>query len=85
MAETMTWQPIETAPKDGSAFLGFLPHFAGYFADQRIQRCMWTGWGGGCWECELEKGCIGPTHWMPLPPPPAASGRSLDLSKPVEG
>lgn len=65
------WQSIDTAPKDGTAFLGFLPQFGRYVADQRIQRCVWTGWGGGCWECQFEKGGMGPTHWMPLPAPPA--------------
>ena len=67
------WRTIDSAPKDGSAFLGYLPQFSGYAADQTIQRCTWTGWGGGCWDCQFEKGGRGPTHWMPLPTPPVQS------------
>ena len=66
----MEWKPIDSAPRDGTAFLGFLPQFGGYIADQRIQRCTWSGWGGGVWDCQFEKGGRGPTHWMPLPEPP---------------
>lgn len=40
------WEPMETALKDGTAFLGFLPQFAGYASDMRVQRCVWSGWGG---------------------------------------
>jgi len=60
----MTWQPIETAPKDASILL------AVWNAD-RPYYCREVGWweesDGGFWSIQV----MGePTHWMPLPPPP---------------
>lgn len=61
------WQPIATAPKDRSAILLYedeavgLGVFVGY----------WTGFNGfqpltsSSWDAQ-------PSHWMPLPAPPAA-------------
>ncbi len=66
----MEWQPIETAPKDGTHVLLYrsgeyaslhegywkLSHFGGSHA-----------WGGAGWTFA---GFDQPTHWMPLPAPP---------------
>lgn len=75
-----TWQPIETAPKDGTRFLatggglGCHIDFASY--NDRV----------GCWnttdftldDTDYEpEGYNRPTHWMPLPPPPESSGQNL--------
>lgn len=70
-AERDGWQPIETAPKDGTVVDLFYP-LLGRVADAR-------------WTAELSMGWVtdGPmgetitrpnselTHWRPLPPPPA--------------
>ena len=66
------WQPIETAPKDGKAFLMFLPGYGGYVADQRYKVLHYIGWGGGVWsDGGMGKYSIDePTHWMPLPEAP---------------
>lgn len=55
------WQPIETAPKDGTWVL------AAHASSGDMFIVCWRGIGwinddmGECW----------PTHWQPLPEPPA--------------
>lgn len=73
----MDWQPIETAPKDGTAVLGFTPERAGYVATQSYEIIHWSGWGGGVWEnvTGYKPSCRF-THWMPLPKPPAIRSRT---------
>jgi hypothetical protein len=68
------WQPIETAPKDGTAILAYYPDKAGFTARQDVVPVFWSGWGGGVWENSTSGGkpFQQPTHWMPLPGPPAA-------------
>ena len=66
------WQPIETAPKDGTAFLAFVPYCIGYVARQDIQVLHWSGWGGGVWDDNNGFHTANlPTHWMPLPDGPS--------------
>lgn len=74
-ASVVAWQGIESAPEDGTRILvsgGDLT---------RVQTAEWNP-RVGCWDCE--EGCLegparhpdemsGPTHWMPLPDPPAES------------
>ena len=63
----MSWQPIETAPKDGTVI--------DLWADgQRLPNCKWR-YGG--WSQEYAEHPSAhfdiydePTHWMPLPEPP---------------
>jgi hypothetical protein len=63
------WQPIETAPKDGTEILGFTRY--GKRPDEFEIYVVW--WDGG-WEAH---GCstafAAPSHWMPLPAPPGAT------------
>jgi len=83
----MNWQPIETAPKDGTAILVWHPepHVSrpadelGTYADnQTILIAWWHDYGTGNGHFYIdEKDSTGdhdwmyPTHWMPLPEPPA--------------
>lgn len=82
----MDWQPIETAPKDGTEIIGFRP-------DQGVFVFRWA-WmeefvpkdqngdptedyddAFACWwhdRWDWLEGELRPTHWMPLPAPPAA-------------
>lgn len=61
----MNWQPIETAPKDGQYVFLWWP----YWCDQ-YPAIAW--WNHDEWRCPeaLTRSGDGPTHWMPLPPPP---------------
>lgn len=62
----MRWQPIETAPKDGTRVLLVNPLCwvgAGSFRD---------GYQGPAFYFEGSTLKSHPTHWMPLPPPPEA-------------
>ena len=64
------WQPIETAPKDGTVFLGYkLGQFRECYKVPRDDCDMW--WFGGTSGADDLFPNIKPTHWMPLPKPPA--------------
>lgn len=58
------WQPIETAPKDGTRVL---------VADEDVWMAVARYWP--CNSYWIEDAASGmklnpPTHWLPLPPPP---------------
>jgi len=67
---TEAWQPIETAPKDGTDILGW-HEIAG-----TSQTCFSKGeWVCPDWDEDRYIHCTwSPTHWMPLPTPPTAGG-----------
>lgn len=58
------WQPIETAPRDGTLILVFAPGTSRL--GDLICPCAWHPDAGFC-VCELRE----PTHWMRLPDPPS--------------
>ncbi len=76
------WQPIETARKDGSKILIFVDGEIkiAYWSktprwwpwDGGLERPCWVGFTcGDDWFNEYWSE-TNPTHWMPLPDPPAA-------------
>ena len=66
----MTWQPIETAPKDGMPVLMYHP---GWEEGERIIVLAWAKLCEAWMEpTDTESRYFNPgTHWMPLPDPPA--------------
>ena len=63
------WQPISTAPKDGTVFLGYkLGQFRECYKVPRDDCDMWC-FGGTSGADDLFPN-IKPTHWMPLPKAP---------------
>lgn len=66
----MNWRDISSAPKDGSAVLGWCVWTRTESAEARVVRYARTrdGWisAPGAYDCR-------PTHWMPLPDPPQPS------------
>ena len=69
----MTWQPIETAPKDGTKFLAYWPDVHGNQSESVV-----TTWheqysyllNAFHTPYDSEDWTNAPTHWMPLPEPP---------------
>ena len=58
------WQPIETAPDDGTFILVFDSEWGIMIANNYDSLSGWSVmWDDRCTE-------INPTHWMPLPKPP---------------
>lgn len=86
-----TWQPIETAPMDGTDVLVLFNIASVWVAHIAFYRgeAEWQESGQYCWDAPLEdwlgwwsytRGSVSqekldeyrtPTHWMPLPDPPA--------------
>lgn len=75
------WQPIETAPKDGTTFLAWWD--APDVPNEARHRLQHTRWGRQVFDETGEEDWIislafppkacRPTHWMPFPAPPALS------------
>jgi len=63
----MTWQPIETAPKDCGELLLWVPD-----AEDMLIGTYLGGPEAG-WHLGWTLIRIHPTHWMPLPEPPEES------------
>lgn len=71
---TPTWQPIETAPKNGTWIL--LAAKDDREENLAVQSGFWSIIYDGWRDFKNDNCAIGgfePTHWMPLPPAPTAS------------
>ena len=71
----MDWQPISTAPKDGTHVLMWRDTKVGPSISEAWWRtdCVFGhGWGGHSW---VYPAWQQPTHWMPLPKPPTEATR----------
>ena len=65
------WQPIETAPKDGTSILGFWAN--GEMHTGSVWRSHARGLVEWCPEFDTEKEWDLPSHWQQLPNPPLKS------------
>lgn len=63
-ATAVAWQPIETAPRDGTRILIYSPRI-GIESGEWHQRMHPRGWAAGSTDRPRA-----PTHWMPLLEPP---------------
>jgi hypothetical protein len=85
------WQPIETAPKDGTRLLLWCVHHNAQYADDPVEFSRWAGavigsWtnhNGGGWTWSGHAGT--PIHWMPLPEPPKPDTNSANSTDPAHG
>jgi len=84
----MEWQPIETAPKDGTRILLYRP-LAERTNDDPIEIKRGVPRDEGCWEetippgmdaTNYTDGACKATHWMPLPEAPNAVLRGEPLA-----
>ena len=69
------WQPIETAPKDGTRILAVVVHSSAEWSKNPIRdgfvgvvTAYWTTFNKGGWVYHGLYGNL--THWQPLPEPP---------------
>lgn len=62
------WQPIETAPKDGTHILGF--------DSGEAQIITWDNYDNSWMVYPQLMFDVTPTHWQPLPPTPATAGEA---------
>lgn len=74
-----SWEPIYTAPKDGTRVDLWVKHWRHWddgFDTMRCPNCYWNDGDSMAnrapYWVNLESGWR-PTHWMPLPSPPPAS------------
>jgi hypothetical protein len=68
----MTWQPIETAPKDGTRILGTQGRYVALFRWRTVDEAQRRDYVKDGWRDENGWFADNLTHWMPLPDPPAA-------------
>jgi len=62
------WQPIETAPKDGTKVLGYLPYST--MCPVSVMQWIRCTCGKDTWATIPGHWHILTSHWMPLPEPP---------------
>ena len=86
IAQMREWQPIETAPLDGTPVLLFCPKIDSWTRFSGMSGIVVGWWSGRCWYSDIgEPSVVGsepyavasfdreelnPTHWMQLPEPP---------------
>jgi hypothetical protein len=62
----MEWQPIETAPKDGTTVIAYRPTTPPHVEGMHYVEGSWYWSYDGDGPNEFD---VQPTHWLPLTPP----------------
>lgn len=79
MSGESQWQPIETAPKDGTSFLAcnskVIDWYQVVFYDDENPSAAWAVADGPNYHQAMF------THWMPLPDPPPEPHRAADVRR----
>lgn len=80
----LEWQPIETCPEDGRAFLIFVPSAKLRTISLSRNSASWVlqeEWcqRGGYTVCDDHGRPVKATHWMPLPEAPSTSDREVGV------
>ena len=74
-ARASAWQPIETAPRDGTTMFVWWPHWYHFPLLAYVAHHQWhlpdSSQPVGEQHVDDDHG---PTHWMPLPPAPVSRG-----------
>ena len=73
--DAVQWQPIETAPKDGTTIIayGMSRPCSGIMPQAKPEEFLRTiAYRHGNWQAGWVNAIPVPTHWMPLPEPPQA-------------
>ena len=65
----MEWQPIDSAPRDSTAFLGYCPKY-GWVGTVRFEFPEDENPEVGNHQWEFLGKTVPCTHWMPFPEPP---------------
>lgn len=65
MPDKPEWQTIESAPKDGTHILVYIPD-----AKREVTEVKWMG---SYWRNSFSIRSLSPIAWMPLPPPPTST------------
>lgn len=68
----MSWQPIETAPRDGTIIIGIYLHIPEHPEYGIVRWCeKWFSDESGSWTDQFaDAQWMEPSYWMPLPEPP---------------
>jgi hypothetical protein len=76
------WQPIESAPKDGTEILLYIPGGDGVDETRTMDIGRWREWNAGHWLWLMNggDGWGGCTHWQPLPAEPDSPTPTPPLS-----
>ncbi|UQS95282.1 hypothetical protein Pam5_66 [Pseudanabaena phage Pam5] len=66
------WQPIETAPKDMSSIIAFIPGLKHSGIQEEFDEVAVVFWKREGWVYQHDDHLYAtPSHWLPIPPNPA--------------